>query len=143
MSVSSTQIKLFLDKVEENAVRRISYKSYLTELISAICNTGKKELLGEIIFLGKFLHNAMNIMNRIGANGEGYEKLQSEFVKNTDKLIGQLKVVSIGLKNEFDEFALAESLESFKNFSSFVEDLNLLKNYELDTHKKICEELTQ
>ena len=50
-------------------------------------------------------------------------------------------VTSEEIRNELQNYMNIQTESGFKNFIKLMEDLSWLKNFELDTNRKICEDL--
>jgi hypothetical protein len=117
--------------------------------ISMIIETSKLHVMvdtfNRLIFLGKFLFNTHKIMNKTGKDSEGYEKLSNEFQDNSKLFLQDLEaIIDMSAEDSKDCLMRLISFQNttvFNNFMLLIEDLSLLKNYEIDTHRKILEEL--
>lgn len=139
------KINSLIADVESMNGKNLSNRSEISMIIATAKLHGMTDTFNRLIFLGKFLFNTHNIMNRIGKQGEGYEKLSNEFQDNSKLFLQDLEIIidtSAGdTRDCLLKFISFQNTTDFNNFMMLIEDLSLLKNFELDTHRKILEEL--
>jgi len=144
MVVDKLQVESIISEIEAMNGKHFSHRQYLLLIIENCCGNELRECLNRLIFLGKFLHNTNNLMNRIGKAGEGYEKLLTEFKDNTNEVVVILNkivdIIPLETRNEINNMVSLHTKTDFENFMRLMEDLSRLKNYELDTNRKICDE---
>ena len=123
-----------LDKFSGGTIARRSDLGILLE--SGRLQAGR-DLLDEVAFFSKFLHRTYGIMTRIGRNGEGYDRLASEFseaVAKTRDLVTSLISESPGdVRERFAGTYLALTQEGLENLLSLCHDLSWYKNWLIDT----------
>jgi hypothetical protein len=145
MSLKNHHIENLLLEIEKRNGKSFSLRQHVMYLIEDSCLSEMSDTFYRLIFLGKFLHNTNNMINRIGKEGEGYEKLLDEFIDHAYEVVNILKkiidVTSEQIRNELKNYMNIQTVSGFKNFIKLMEDLSWLKNYELDSNRKICEDL--
>jgi hypothetical protein len=145
MPLQNHHIENLLLEIEKRNGKSFSFRRHVMNIIEVSCLNEMSETFNRLIFLGKFLHNTDNMMNRIGKEAEGYKKLLSEFMDHTNEVINILKkivdVASEEIRNELKNYTSIQTESDLKNFKKIMEDLSWLKNFELDTNRKLCEEL--
>jgi hypothetical protein len=99
-----------------------------------------RDLLEELSFFSKFLDRTYRIMTRIGRNGEGYDRLASEFaeaVAKTRDLVTSLIAESPGdVRKRFAGTYLALTQDGLENLLSLCHDLSWYKNWLIDTKRE-------
>lgn len=103
----------------------------------------QKYMFDDIIFLAKFLWNSYNVMQRIGASGEGYPKLSAEFQESFEKFSTLVKtLIKEGpeeVKESFKTTFFPMSQDTLSNLIQFASELSWLKNYSIDMKKSLFE----
>jgi hypothetical protein len=144
MPLENHDVERLLLEIENRNGKCFYDRRFVISIIKISCLGGMADSFNRLILLGKFLHNTNNIMNRIGKEGEGYKKLLSEFMDHTNEVLYILKKIiaaaSEEIRNELKSYLNLQMESDFKNFIKLMEDLSLLKNFELDTNRKLCEE---
>ena len=145
MPINNFQAESLIAEIELLRGKRFSHKDVIENIVKISCDNETIGIFNRLIFLAKFLHNTHRMMNRIGKEGEGYKKLLSEFIGNANEAIGILKkiadVTSEEFRNELQLFMNIQTKTDLENFLKLMEDLSWLKNFELDSNCKICEDL--
>jgi hypothetical protein len=145
MPLKNHHIDNLLLEIEKREGKSFSFRRHVMIIIEVSCLNEMSETFNRLIFLGKFLYNTNNIMSRIGKEGKGYEKLMNEFMDHANEVINILKkivdVASEERRSDLKNYTSIQTKSDLKNFIKLMEDLSRLKNFELDTNRKICEEL--
>lgn len=140
------KINSLITDIESMNGKNLSNRSEISMIIETAKLYGMVDTFNRFIFLGKFLFNTRNIMNRTGKNSEGYEKLSNEFQDNSKLFLQDLEaIIEASAEDAKDcllRFISFQNTTDFQDFMKLIEDLSLLKNYEIDTHRKILEELS-
>lgn len=139
------KINSMVADIEKLNDKNLNHRSEISMIIETVKLHGMADTFNRLIFLGKFLFNTHNIMNRIGKNSEGYEKLSNEFRDNSKLFLQDLEAIIDTSAEDTKECLMRlisfQNTTDFNDFMKLIEDLSLLKNFELDTHRKILEEL--
>jgi hypothetical protein len=126
----------FLRELELYSDRTLNYPEEIGSLIEAASEHGKTETLDEAAFLAKFITKTAGVMKRVGADGEGYGKLASEFHSNIQKVTALLKSVlelaPEDLRREKISFFFSLTQESLEHLMLLLVDLTIVKNWLLD-----------
>jgi hypothetical protein len=97
------------------------------------------ETLEQLGFYGKFVSHSLRIMQRIGKDGEGYEKLEREFRTAAEKgkaLLGELlHRAPEEIRRRFLVSYLDMTPGSLENLLSLFQDLSWYKNRMIDKRK--------
>lgn len=126
----------FIRDLERFSNRKLSYPVDVGHFLEAARQSQKTSVFEEAIFLSKFVTRSLAVMQRIGTDGEGYDKLSSEFQVNLQKTASLLKILWEGTPDEVKRnqenlfFSLTE--DSLDRFVKLVADLALVKNWVLD-----------
>lgn len=93
-------------------------------------------LLDEASFFAKFITRTYGIMQRIGKNGNGYDRLSAEFTgaaTTVSALLGSLvEQAPEGERTRFTSTYLSLSQNSFTHFIDLCSDLSWYKNRLID-----------
>ena len=131
-----TETSKFLRELEQYSDRTLNYPEEVGSLIEAARDHGKTGVLDEAIFLAKFITKSAGVMKRIGADGEGYGKLASEFHSNIQKVTALLKTVfelaPEDLRRQRISFFFSLTQESLEHLMLLLVDLTIVKNWVLD-----------
>ncbi len=126
----------FIRDLERFSNRKLSYPGDVGHFLEAARQSQKMSVFEEAIFLSKFVTKSLAVMRRIGTDGEGYDKLSSEFQANLQKTASLLKTLREGMPDEVKRnqenlfFSLTQ--DSLDRFVKLVADLALVKNWVLD-----------
>ena len=136
MELSQTSLTL-LHELEQRSAGNLKHKHELGVLIEIAHHHHMLAVLDELSFFAKFAHKTFGIMNRIGKDAEGYERLSQEFGRSLEKSRGFLQVLlqpaSGDIKSEFESEFLAMSPHAFQNLLALLHDVGWYKNYLIDT----------
>jgi hypothetical protein len=126
-----------LSELDKFSGGTIAHRSDLGILLESGRVPRVRGLLEELSFFSKFLDRTYRIMTRIGRNGEGYDRLASEFseaVAKTRDLVTSLISESPGdVRKRFADTYLALTQEGLENLLSLCHDLSWYKNWLIDT----------
>ncbi|MFZ4619797.1 MAG: hypothetical protein ACOYNS_04500 [Bacteroidota bacterium] len=96
----------------------------------------KQELLDDLAFSSKFIIKSFELMQRIGKDGNGYEKLSSEFASQISKsqsVLKQLLEFSDEMtRRNFSGNYLEMNTLTMQNLMQLYHDLGWYKNYQID-----------
>jgi len=116
-----------------NKLRRPADFAVLIDLAYA---QKKKDVLGELSFLAKFVWNTYTVMKRIGRNEEGYDKLSFQFNENMEKASTLIRLIMkegpADAKRDFTQAYFPMTPDAFQNLLDLLYDLSWLKNWEID-----------
>ena len=139
MDVSPLTSEL-LSRLDTFSGNRLNRKEDLAVLLELGSSPPWDSTLEELSFYAKFLQRTRVIMQRIGTQGEGYDRLSSEFSSSLEKALGLLRNLLGGapadLRNRFDSVYLAMTQEGLANFIALCSDLAWYKNLSIDQHRK-------
>jgi len=98
-----------------------------------------REQWNKLLFDAKFAARSFGIMKRIGMNAEGFDKLQEEFQKAVMRITGLLSSV-IGTapypaRERFTSTFLSLDQQSVSELMNLLNDLTIIKNWELDSQQ--------
>lgn len=126
----------FLGELERSSNRKLNFSSDVGHLLEAARRSEKMQVFEEMIFLAKFITKSLEVMKRIGADGEGYDKLSAEFRTSLQKVASQLEDISVDAPDEIRRSEevrfLGLTQESLERLVSLMADLTLVKNWVLD-----------
>jgi hypothetical protein len=128
-----------LNKLERSSRRGLNYPNEVGQILEAARQGHRTAQFEEAIFLAKFISKSFDVMNRIGTDGDGYDKLSAEFESNTQKLSSLLKEMLISAPDEIrqSQTALFLSLtqESLERLMHLMRDLTAVKNWVVDGNR--------
>jgi hypothetical protein len=128
-----------LRSLERSANKKLRYPEVIGELVESAVKNGLTAKLLDAAFLAKFVTRSMGVMQRIGVNGDGYDKLREESEANLAKASSLVRSFVDHLPPESrlrnDALFFALSHDSMRRFVGLLEDLTVLKNWSLDGGK--------
>ena len=97
----------------------------------------ERDMLEELAFYSKFLHRTQGIMTRIGRDGQGYDRLATEFSEALGKIRSLLASLIARAPDHVRESIaaayLAVTREALDNLLALCNDLGWYKNWLIDT----------
>ena len=135
MELSNATLELLasLDTISKHKLARRNDLGVLVELAA---QHNQSIDLGELSFVAKFVSKAFGIMQRIGRDGEGYERVSHEFTETLEKIKTLLTSIlyngSREIKEHFATTYLAMSRESLQRLLLLCNDLAWYKNWLID-----------
>ena len=139
MTLSSTTTALLhtLDAVSRGQLKR---RDDLGILLDLGTHPDRTLALDDLAFRAKFLTRTFGIMQRIGREGNGYDRLESESAVNMDVVRGHVSTLLSGAPDDIrDRFAasyLAMTPEALGNLLALLGDLAWYKNWLLDRRQE-------
>jgi hypothetical protein len=139
MTLSSTTIALLaaLDGASRGQLKQRGDLGILLDLGTRLERTAT---LDDLAFRAKFLTKTFGIMQRIGREGNGYDRLESESAVNLDVVRGHLSALLSGAPDDIrDRFAasyLAMTPDALGNLLALLGDLAWYKNWLLDRRQE-------
>jgi hypothetical protein len=128
-----------LSRLDTFSGNRLKRKEDLAVLLELGSSPPRDSTLEELSFHAKFLQRAHLIMQRIGTQGEGYDRLSREFGSSLDKAFSLLRNLLGGAtadtRNRFDSLYLAMTQEGLSNFLALCGDLAWYKNLCIDEQR--------
>jgi hypothetical protein len=116
----------------------MKYPDEVGELLDGAVLGVRLPVFEDLIFQAKFVTKTLGVMKRIGADGEGYEKLATEFGSSLEKISTLLRELSKAYPSEDEEqfraTFLAFDQESLAKLLDLMGDLALVKNWTVDGH---------
>jgi len=113
--------------------RKLTRRDDLGTLIELAALRNRHDLLGELSFLAKFISKTHGIMQRIGVQGEGYERLSREFIGAIEKSTGLMNSILADAPAEerqyFSSRYLALTPASLQDLLALCYDLSWYKNW--------------
>lgn len=126
----------FIRELERSSNRKLDYPNDVGYLLESARRLQKMDAFGEATFLAKFVTKSLAVIKRIGPDGEGYDKIYSEFQASLQKTSSLLRSLNQGLPDEIRQsqealfFTLTQ--ESLDRLLKLMMDLSLVKNWTLD-----------
>lgn len=116
-----------------NTLQRAMDLGTLIELASL---HSRQQVLDDLAFSAKFITKSFELMQRIGKDGNGYEKLAAEFtaqVTRSQELLRAMLVSSDAMTNaNFSGNYLEMNTLTLENLMKLYHDLSWYKNYRID-----------
>lgn len=135
----SPQTAALVDALAQKAHRPFSHPHELALLIELAHRGDKLHVLDELSFFAKFAHKTYGIMQRIGAEAEGYDKLSKEFADAVEKskslLLTLLENAERGTQEQFRRNVFGMSPAALQNLLALLHDLSWYKNYLIDSKR--------
>ncbi len=131
-----TETLNFLRELERSSGRTLNYRDEIGLLVEVADRTGNMGAFNEAIFLAKFITKSMGVMKRIGIDGQGYDKLSTEFQSNIHKVSALLNGILEGAHEEarknMSSLFFSMSQVALEHLVLFLSDLTMVKNWVLD-----------
>lgn len=129
----------FLRSLQTFSGGKLTRQPDLGILMDAARSGGAQATLEQLSFHAKFAVKAYGIMQRIGRDGEGYDRLAAEFSDNITIVTGHLHTllgaVEADDKTLFESRYLEMSAESLQNLLELLGDLAWYKNWLIDQRR--------
>jgi hypothetical protein len=126
-----------LDTLDALSQRRLNHREDLGILLDLGALPNRSATLDDLAFRAKFLTRTFGIMQRIGREGNGYDRLESEFAVNMDAARGHLRSLLAGapdnVRDHFSSTYLAFNTGGLSNLMALLGDLAWYKNWLLDS----------
>jgi hypothetical protein len=123
--------------IERHARSVLTHRDEVRVLIELAHSSGKLQQLDELSFVAKFAHKTFGIMQRIGNDAEGHDKLSNEFTNAVEKSKSLIRSLLERSDDETRNRIGAEFLDltptAFQNLLTLMYDLSRYKNYRLDS----------
>ena len=133
-----TETQNLLLEIERSSDRTLNYRDEVGLLFEVALDNRSLGVFNEAIFLSKFITKSIGVMNRIGIDGDGYDKLASEFQSNVQKVSTLLRQIVERAPEEHRRsivpFFLALTPDSLEHLMLLMVDLTIVKNWTLDGH---------
>ncbi len=134
--ILSQKTKTLLTSINKASGNRLKRSMDLGALIEIAEENSSGELLNDLAFSAKFISKSFDLMQRIGKEGNGYEKLSEEFseqIKKSQLMIKQFLSLSDPMtKAHFTGSYLEMNTLTMQNLMQLYHDLSWYKNYQLD-----------
>lgn len=128
-----------LDSIEIHSNKKFNFRKFISLLIDASITYNLKNEFDSLIFLGKFIFNAIRILNQKSLAIESYKNLIIEYENNLVTFKDKLKTISdyidLFYRSEFQNLFIEKI--SFEDLLLLIEDLKNIKNYEIDNKVKV------
>jgi hypothetical protein len=126
----------FIANLEAFGKRKMNYPMEVGEILQIAFQTGLTNEFEDLIFQAKFLVRTREVMQHIGCEAEGFEKLSTEFQAGVKKSMDLLKML-IGratgdVTQIYSGSFFAMDSESFDRLMKFYTDLSWIKNWQID-----------
>ena len=130
------ETQTFISDLESFAGRKLSYPEDIGRLVDVAREASDRRTLEETAFQAKFVSRTYDLMKRIGAGAEGFDKLQAELtnsIRMTAKLLGSLaSKLPESARVDFEQQFLATGESELENLMQLMRDLAWIKNWMLD-----------
>lgn len=124
----------FIEKVNQSSGKNIKHPKVIISLIKTTILQRKESDFDTLIFLSKFVHKLHKILLR--NTNEKKDQIKSEFQIHIEK-IKDIITSFYNLENEKHLIKpfLLNTNESFLLFMELLEDLSIIKDYQIDNKK--------
>ena len=115
---------------------KLRHADDLGALIEIAKLRNQAQVLEDLCFLSKFLVSTRNVMERIGREGEGYDKLSFQFAENLEKASTFIRLLikeaPEDLKRHFTSTYFGMTSDGLSALMELLSDLRWLKNWNID-----------
>ncbi len=126
----------FLADLQSHAGRQLNFPHEVGQILELARGHRLDQVFLDAIFHAKFAVKSKEVMGRIGADGEGFDKLATEFRNSVEKTSALLRTIvkesPDEIKQHFVRDFFGMDQESFANLLKLMEDLAWVKNWEVD-----------
>ncbi len=126
----------FLEKLGAHAKKELHHPTTVGMMIDHARRGDHWPLIEEISFYAKFMTKAHDLMQRIGREGEGYDKINAEFERSATTVQSRLKELIADmdddLRHNIENTFLTLDQKSFTEFLGLLNDFTWLKNWMVD-----------
>lgn len=135
MTLRSSTLSLLatLDEASRGPLKR---RDDLGTLLDLGASAERAAALEDLAFRAKFLTRTFGIMQRIGRDGNGYDRLESEFAANMDTAREHMRTILAGapddVRDRMTTSYLAMTPRGLENLMALLDDLTAYKNWLLD-----------
>jgi hypothetical protein len=130
------EIIKMVDDIQIYSRRLLHYPSHVGELLQIVLQTGLTNEFEDLIFQAKFLVQTQDVLNRVGSETEGSDKLSSEFQSGLKRASELLKVLvgraSADVVQMYANVFFAMDTESLSRLMKLYSDLRWIKNWQID-----------
>lgn len=134
--VFSPETAKFVKELEAYSNRKLIYRDEVSQLLELARSTNRIQVFEDAVFLSKFITKALEVMKRIGPQGEGYDKMAGEFRESVEKANALIKTLvkdsSDEVKNHFSRKFFGMDQVGLTEFLGFLRDLAWVKNWMVD-----------
>jgi hypothetical protein len=131
-----TQTIEFVKQLEAYSKRRLKHPKEVAWLLDLADERRLSQVFEDAIFHAKFATKTQEVMKRIGATGDGFDKLSSEFQASIERASTLLRTIvkesPEEVKQHFTGMFFGLDQQSFGNLMEFLADLSWAKNWEVD-----------
>jgi hypothetical protein len=128
--------KIILSDINEVSGKSLKRSLDLGALLQIAEEQSQKTMLDDLAFSAKFITKSFELMQRIGRDGNGYEKLSEEFsmqIKKSQEILKQLLDKTDAMtKAHFTGNYLEMNTLTMQNLMQLFHDLSWYKNYQID-----------
>ncbi len=132
----SQETKNLLSEIGTSAGKPLRRALDLGALIEIARQHALEEQLNDLAFSSKFINKSFDLMQRIGRDGNGYEKISEEFsgqVKKSQEILTQLLQHADAMtRAHFSSEYLEMNTLTMQNLMQLFHDLSWYKNYLID-----------
>jgi hypothetical protein len=129
-----------LTELDALSGRRLSRREDLGSLIELAEESDQRPALEELSFYGKFVSRSYRIMQRIGRDGEGYDRLNSEFMNALERCRSLIRAISRtappAARDRLENIYLQLAPSSLEALIALADDLSTYKNWLLDRRRQ-------
>lgn len=126
----------YLERARRHAGREFLHGDELGWLVSATTDPARRECFDQALFLSAFIRRARGTLARAGSDGEDTAGIRSELTDAVMKVADLLGKLNGGEDAErqdaFRTKYLLAGPDSFVNLQGLIEELAMLKSFELD-----------
>jgi len=130
------RIEDFVEELDEFSGGVLTRKTDLGFLLELASSNNEKDKFERLAFLAKFAGKSRKIMERIGRNGEGYDKIASELSAALEEVVTLLAHLTSfapdAKSSRFSQTYLSHTPEALQQLFSLLTDISWYKNWTID-----------
>ena len=134
--VVSQDTATLIASLQEYSGQKLRHADDLAILIELSRTRNQQQVLEDLSFLSKFLVNARAVMERVGAGGEGFDKLSFQFAENVEKASTFVRLLvkeaPEETKRHFTSTYFSMTSAAVNSLMELFYDISWLKNWNID-----------
>ncbi len=134
--IINPMIDEFILRLENSTKQGLNFPLEIKIMLQIVFQTGLTNEFEELIFTSKFVIKTHELINRVGCEAEGYEKLSNEFKSAIEKTKILVKtIVDRGeddIIENFNKKFLKQNQQLSNDILKLCKDLSVIKNWKLD-----------
>jgi len=126
----------FLAAVEQHTGKTFRHRADVEHLLTAAAGRSLEQIFADLVFHATFVVKTRDVMKRVGAGGEGFDILSTQFSEGLERVSTLLRTLikeeQQSVKTIFQDRFFSMEQESLGRLLELLGDLALIKHWEVD-----------